>query len=146
MTPIDIAYSATSSSRLARNRRFADQQLVDNSFTAPQVAFFLGKSVDEVLDMTKRRTLYAATPTALTSLTDVLYYPMWQFNPHTEDVVPGLDHVLAVLPVGLHPVDIVALMADPNEYLQYRSPIMWLQSGLDIATATEAVRRVTNPD
>lgn len=59
--------------------------------------------------------------------------PAWQFTEH--GVLPGLEHVLAVLPSDQPPLVVAAFMTTPQEDLMARSraitPCEWLQAGGD---------------
>lgn len=57
--------------------------------------------------------------------------PAWQLV--GARALPGLERVVPTIPEGAHPLDVAALMGQPQDELDNRSPVQWLAEGGDPA-------------
>lgn len=70
-----------------------------------------------------------------------LRLPTWQFHRH--EAIPGLRAVLAVLPAGMHPLEVAGLLTTPDPDLAVAdepvSPRDWLIGGGDVSAVVAVV-------
>jgi hypothetical protein len=98
------------------------RQLLENAFTAPQVAKILGTSRQTPHDRANSQTLLAIKDNGK------LLFPAWQFDPTGPDgVVDGLPQVLKALALS----DYAKLnwLTRPNPYLEGLTPVEALKQG-----------------
>jgi hypothetical protein len=98
------------------------RELLQDSFSAPEVARLLHTSRQTPHDRVKAGTLLAVRERG------GLRFPHWQFDPQGPDgVLAGLPEVLKALDVT--PLEKVSWFVRPNPYLEGRTPLEALKAG-----------------
>lgn len=117
----------SSSSNLAEQAR--------ESLSVEQAAKLLMVDGSRVRHRVRDRALYAF------KIGGGLRLPTWQFD--RQDSIPGLRTLLAMLPAGLHPLEVAGFMTTPDVDLrvdeQPVSPREWLVGGGDVRVVVELI-------
>jgi DNA-binding CsgD family transcriptional regulator len=138
-----IPESAFSAEAAASNRLYLLQsaardaeRLSASLIPTAEVAELLGTSPDNVRQQAMRGKLYAAGVVAGQKA-----FPRWQFV--DGKALPGLRQVIAAMPTEYAPLDVEAVMTDPDERLNDRSPLQWLAGGGAVEPVLELVEELS---
>ena len=107
--------------------------LVERSLTGNQVADLIGVAPATVRDRKRDRRLYAVQGPGNSNR-----FPRWQFveGERAAHVLPHLTEILAVLPEGMHPLEVQAFFTEPRSALtivgEHLSAADWLAAGGDV--------------
>ena len=108
-------------------------QLITDALSAAEAARWLAVTPGRIRQRISARTLFAL-PTA-----DGWRLPRFQFT--DTGVLPGLDHILAVLPADVHPLTLAGFLTGPSPDLllgdEPVSPALWLSAGGEVAPVVE---------
>lgn len=128
MTPEDFSPEVSEANTLYELRSAsADAERMRKSvLSTEQVAAHLKVRADNIRQQAQRGSLYAVGQVGGQKA-----FPRWQFT--DGGTLPGLRAVLAVIPASFHPLDVEAVMTEPDDSLGDRSPVDWLATGGDVA-------------
>lgn len=104
-----------------------------DTLSTDQVARMIKRSTSRIRHMAKEQRLY----TLPVDRRSGLRFPAWQFS--NGEPLPGLSTVLAALPAGLHPLQVLGFFSTPTMELSLGdekpiTPLQWLRDGGDEAT------------
>jgi hypothetical protein len=123
---------------IAASKAFFDM-IAGTHLDEDEVAFRLGKSIDDVREMFARGELTGANREHL------VVYPRWQFDTD-DDILPGLQRVLRTAPERWDAITLRSIMLRPSEDLEGDSPRDWLLKGLPAAAVTAYLIAVSHEE
>ena len=112
--------------------------LLETSYTTSEAAKYLGVDASRIRQRLRERSLYGIDYDGKKRL------PRFQVERH--QVIPGLREVIAVLPLGLNPLDVAEWFLSANPDLEPSteanpmSPREWLLSGRDVSAVVAVAR------